>query len=395
MLMDNVLLAFETGAGMLWKALWALVFGYIISAGIQVLVRREQMARALGERTPAKAALAGFFGFISSSCSFAALAASRSVFAKGAHPANAVAFLIASTNLVIELGIVLWVLVGWRFTLGNFLLGLFMMIYAYLLTSLLLPRKLAEGARDHAETQMSAENADEEEEGGENRSWKEQLRSSAGWNAIASAFVKEWKMVWKELLFGFTMAGFITVFVPQSFWNAIFLIGGATDSADPGFLIVLENALVAPVVAFFTFIGSMGNIPLAAMLWSKNASFGGVMSFLGADLVAATVIWVHAKYYGWRYALTLSALLYISMVAAGISVHYFFKFAGLIPDARPPVEEMVAFAIDYTFFLNLAFLVVAAMLFLLHRRTNKAALREHSSKNHGGLPSSAEDRRKK
>lgn len=142
-------------------------------------------------------------------------------------------------------------------------------------------------------------------------------------------------------------------------------------ASSPGFLTVVENALVAPFVAFFTFIGSMGNIPLAAMLWSKNASFGGVMSFLGADLVAATVIWVHVKYYGWRYALYLSALLYICMVAAGITVHYLFELTGLMPAARPAVEDMVRFAIDYTFFLNLSFLVVAATLFVLHFRTRK------------------------
>ena len=132
---------------------------------------------------------------------------------------------------------------------------------------------------------------------------------------------------------------------------------------------MLENALVAPVVAFFTFIGSMGNVPLAAMLWSRNASFGGVMAFLGADLVAATVIWVHAKYYGWRYALYLSGLLYVCMVAAGITVHYLFALVGLIPTARPSLQEMVSFAVDHTLWLNLGFLVIAAALLWLDLRS--------------------------
>lgn len=280
--MDQILVAFETGAGLLWKALGALIFGYTISAAIQALVTREQMAGALGDRGAKQSGLAAFFGFVSSSCSFAALAATRSVLVKGAHPVNALAFLISSTNLVIELGIVLWVLVGWR------LLGLI-----------------------------------------------------------------------KDILFGFTVAGFIAVFVPQSFWNALFMSSGDQGGGSPTFLIFLENALVAPVVAFFTFIGSMGNVPLAAMLWSKNASFGGLMAFLGA----ATVIWVHAKYYGWRYALYLSALLYLCMVAAGITVHYPFALAGQIPGTRPAVEEMVGFAIDHTFFLNLIFVAIAAFLF--------------------------------
>ncbi len=199
--------------------------------------------------------------------------------------------------------------------------------------------------------------------------WKDKLLSKKSWQAIARAFVMEWKMVWKEILIGFTIAGFISVFVPQAFWNALFLVSNnAADGAvtQPGFLIVVENALVAPVVAFFTFIGSMGNVPLAAMLWSRDASFGGVMSFLSADLVAATVIWVHVKYYGVRYALYLSALLYVCMVAAGITVHYLFALFGQIPTARPSLGEMTSFAIDYTFFLNIGFLIVGAILFWLH-----------------------------
>lgn len=374
--MDQVVDAITTGAGMLWKALWALIFGYIISAGIQVLVTREQMARLLGRRGAKQAVLASFFGFVSSSCSFAALAASRSVFAKGAHPVNATAFLISSTNLVIELGIVLWVLVGWRFTAANFALGLVMVVYAYALTRLWLPKTLADRAKDHAEQLQQQEEMGTSEEAG---SWREQLTSAAGWRRIAAAFVMEWQMVWKEILFGFGVAGFIAVFVPQAFWNALFLIDGAEGAGNPSFLVVVENALVAPVVAFFTFIGSMGNVPLAAMLWSRNASFGGVMAFLGADLVAATVIWIHAKYYGWRYALYLSALLYACMVAAGVTVHYLFAALGQIPESRPTLEEMVRFGIDHTFYLNVAFLVAAGALLWLHWRGGGETQRDEIS----------------
>ena len=369
--MDQVFEALQTSAGMLWKALWALIFGYTISAGIQVLVTRQQMARALGERGAKQASVAGFFGFISSSCSFAALAASRAVFVKGAHATNAIAFLIASTNLVIELGIVLWVLVGWRFTLGNFVLGTAMILYAYLLTRWFFPERLAEQARERG-AEAEAEDGTDLESRVEG-SWREKLLAPATWQRIARAFFMEWKMVWKEILFGFTVAGFISVFVPQSFWNALFLISGeGGPDPNPGFLTVLENALVAPVVAFFTFIGSMGNIPLAAMLWSRGASFGGVMSFLGADLVAATVIWVHAKYYGWRYAGYLSGLLYVSMVAAGVTVHYLFAAVGQIPRERPELREMVRFGVDYTLFLNLAFLGVAAVLLWLWLRGRRS-----------------------
>ncbi|MEP5975665.1 MAG: permease [Nitratireductor sp.] len=371
--MDQVVQAFYTGAGMLWKALWALIFGYTISAAIQVLVTREQMARALGERGVRQASLAAFFGFVSSSCSFAALAASRSVLVKGAHPVNALAFLISSTNLVLELGIVLWVLLGWKFTVGNILLGLIMVAYAYVLTGLWFPKGLADQAKSHAEEAQKSEGLEMEQ--GMEGSLREKLFSMKGWRKIATAFFMEWKMVWKKILFGFTIAGFISVFVPQSFWNAIFLVSDGGAQASPGVFTVVENALVAPVVAFFTFIGSMGNVPLAAMLWSREASFGGVMAFLGADLVAATVIWVHAKYYGWRYALYMSALLYLCMVAAGVTVHYIYALLGIVPTQRPALQEMVRFSIDYTFFLNVAFLIVAALLVWLHLDGGRARSR--------------------
>lgn len=364
--MDQIFAALVTGAGMLWKALWALIFGYLISAGIQVLVTKQQMAAMLGERGARQAGLAGLFGLISSSCSFAALAASRSVLVKGAAPANALSFLIASTNLVIELGIVLWVLLGWKFTLANFLLGVLMILFAYGLTRLWFPRSVAQQGREHAKKAQQREGMDMQH--GMQGNWKEKLLSVRGWQMIAHAFFMEWQMVWKEILFGFTIAGFISVFVPQSFWNALFLIDGQGGSGSPSFLIIAENALVAPVVAFFTFIGSMGNVPLAAMLWSRDASFGGVMAFLGADLLAATVVWVHIKYYGWGYALYLSALLYVCMVAAGVAVHYLFAAVGAIPSARPSLQEMVRFQVDHTLFLNLAFGIAAGVLIWLHLR---------------------------
>jgi uncharacterized membrane protein YraQ (UPF0718 family) len=364
--MDQVIEALLTSLGLLWKTFWALVFGYTISAGIQVLITRAQMARTLGERGGKQGALASFFGFVSSSCSFAALAASRTVLAKGAHPVNALAFLIASTNLVIELGIVLWTLLGWHFFVGNVLLGLLMIVYAYTLTRFWFPGKLADAAREHAEQQQQAEGmADNQAMAEAEQGWREKITSLAGWRAIADAFFMEWKMAYKEILFGFLIAGFISVFIPQSFWNALFLQSG---SDAPSFLAVLENALIAPVIAFFTFIGSMGNVPLAAMLWSKNASFGGVMAFLGADLVAATVVYIHAKYYGWRYAVFLSLLLYVSMVAAGITVHYLFAILDILPTERPPLSEMVRFAIDYTFWLNIIFAVIGGALVFLHLR---------------------------
>lgn len=367
--MEMTLEAFKTAAGMLWKALWALIFGYTISAGIQVLVTREQMAKTLGDRGPKKAGLASFFGFVSSSCSFAALAASRSVLVKGAHPLNALSFLIASTNLVIELGIVLLVLIGWEFLAGNFTMGVLMVVYAHLISYAFFPKKLAEQGKKNAQEHEQKESMQGQSDAVQKMSWKQKLASKEGWTAIAHRFFMEWKMVYKEILFGFTIAGFISVFVPDSFWNSLFIGGGSGESLS--FLAVVENAAIAPIIAFFTFIGSMGNVPLAAMLWSKNSSFGGVMAFLGADLVAATVVWVHAKYYGWKYAGYLSVLLYFCMVAAGVTTHYIFAVFGILPEQRPSLSEMVAFKIDYTFWLNLVFLILGAILLSLHYRNRE------------------------
>lgn len=379
--MDRVLEALMTGAGILWKALWALIFGYMISAAIQVLVSRKQMAKALGERGPKQAALAGFFGFVSSSCSFAALAAARSVLVKGAHPVNSLAFLIASTNLVIELGIVLWLLLGWEFLLGNFLLGVLMIVYAYLLTKLWYPMKLADQGRQHAEQRMQESGGHGMHHGGgedAGQSVRDKLTSLAGWRSIADAFFMEWKMAYREILFGFTIAGFITVFVPDSVWAALFVQSGGSEQLS--FLALLEHAALAPFVALVTFIGSMGNVPLAALLWSKEVSLGGVISFLGADLVAATVIYIHVKYYGARYALFVSGLLYVCMVAAGLTVHAIFTGLGIVPTARPQLTEQVRFAIDYTFWLNLVFIAVGAVLVWLHVKGKG----QHEGHGHGG-----------
>ncbi|MGG6238379.1 permease [Nodosilinea sp. AN01ver1] len=365
--MNQIAEAFLTSAGILWKALWALVFGYLISAAIQVLVTRSQMARLMGKRGPKRAALASLFGFVSSSCSFAALAASRSILVKGAHPVNAIAFLIASTNLVIELGIVLWILMGWQFVLGNFLLGVLMILYAYLIARTWFPKQLADAARAHAEQQQS-EGMQHDMSNNSDSGWWQKITSLAGWQAIASAFFMEWKMAYKEILFGFTIAGFISVFVPQSFWNSLFL---NTGSDATSWLVVLENAAIAPVIAFFTFIGSMGNVPLAAMLWGNNASFGGVMSFLGADLVAATVLYLQSKYYGWSYTGYLAALLYTCMVAAGLTTHAIFAVLVILPTERPGLGELVRFQIDYTFWLNIVFIVVGLALVYLHWKSRQ------------------------
>lgn len=360
----SLLEAFLTTLSLFWYTLWAFILGYMISAAIQVLVTREQMAGLLGERGVRPAALSGFFGFISSSCSFASLAATRTVLTKGAHPANATAFMIATTNLVIELGIVLWVLVGWKFVVANFLLGVIMIVYAYLLMMLWAPKRIWKRGREHAEQLEEEELKHPSPEG---MNWYEKLMSKEGWKIISFKFFGEWKMAYREVLLGFTIAGLVSAFIPTSFWNALFLEAGAES---PSALAVIQHAAIAPLLAFFTFVGSLGNVPLAAILWSKDASFGGVMSFLGADLVAATVIYLNAKYYGWKFTLYLSGVLYVSMVAAGATVHAIFVGLNVLPTARPEsLQAMMDVGLfTHTFWLNLIFIPVGlGLLYIRHR----------------------------
>jgi len=356
-----VLESLKTTGLLIWYTLWAFILGYMLSAAIQTLVTREQMSNVLGEKGIRQMGLAGFFGFISSSCSFASLAATRSVMVKGAHPKNAIAFLIATTNLVIETGIVLWLLVGWKFVVANFALGVIMIIYAYLLYGFIISEKVADRGKEHAKKLEAQELKHPSPEG---KKWYQKLISKQGIKIISFKFLGEWKMAYKEVLVGFTIAGIVSAFVPASFWNAIFIESGS-DSIS--FLAVLEHAAVSPVLAVFTFVGSLGNIPLAAILWSKNASFGGVMAFLGADLVAATVVYLNAKYYGWKFTLRMSLLLYFCMVAAGITVHYLFAIFNAIPTARPEsLQNMLAFDTQsHTFYLNILFGIIAIVLLLI------------------------------
>jgi uncharacterized membrane protein YraQ (UPF0718 family) len=365
---STLLKALETTGLLIWYTLWAFIVGYLISAGIQTLVTREQMAKVLGEKGIKQAGLASFFGFISSSCSFADLAATRSVLTKGAHAMNAIIFMVASTDLVIETGIVLWLLAGWRFVVAAYAVGIVMIILIYLLYDVVLSKKIATQGRKHAE-QFEAESL--KHPSPEGMKWYEKLTSKEGWKIISFKFFGEWKMAYKEVLVGFTVAGLVSAFVPISFWNTIFLEPGAED---PSFIAVLQHAVIAPFLAFFTFVGSLGNIPLAVLLWTKNASFGGVMSFLGADLVAATVIYLNVKYYGWKFTVYMSLLVYICMVAAGVIVHYIFALFNAIPTVRPEsLRDMIAFDTDsHTFYLNIVFGIIGISLLVIRWRFMQA-----------------------
>jgi len=348
-----------TTLGFFWMAFWAFSLGYLISSVIQVFVTEQRMQRAMGRTGPRSVALGTVFGFVSSSCSFAALSTSRALFQKGAGLVPALAFLLASTNLVIELGVLIFVFLSWQFVVGEYLGGLLLIGLMWLVVRLTLPRWLEQEAREHAE-------AADGEEDGEFPDWRALASSLEGWRRVARRYFMEWSMVWKDVTIGFTVAGAIAAFVPPAFFQALF-VGGS----DPTVGQIALQTLIGPLAAFFTFIGSMGNIPLAAILFSSGVSFAGVMAFIFSDLVVFPVLRISAQYFGWRMAAYILGVFLVCLVLASWALHGLFAVAGSLPDpatshvARVAPEER--FGVDYTLFLNLGFGGVTAALAWLAR----------------------------
>ncbi len=322
-------------AAMLWETFWALALGFTISACLQVFVRRESITQHFGRAGWREVALATFLGAVSSSCSYAAAAASKTLFKKGAHLVPTLAFLFASTNLVLELGFVLWVLMGWRFVLAEVAGSLVLIGVMWLLVKATLPRGLAEEARRHATP--PDEGGCCHGNGGHDHAGHDHPMHDGGkpWSRVAEAFFMDVSMMWKEILAGFLIAGFLMTVVPQDWWRALFL----TDVPQPWRLI--ENTLVGVLVAMASFTCSVGNIPLASLLWSGGISFGGVISFIFADLVIVPLLLIYRKHYGLR-----------------------FTALGLVPlGPRPPNPmENATFAWNYTTWLDLAALALLGWL---------------------------------
>ncbi len=335
-------------------ALWAFVLGYIVSSCIQVFVTEERMQRSMGDAGGKSVLLGTLFGFISSSCSFSALATSKSLFKKGASFVSAVAFLLASTNLVIELGIVISIFLGWQFVVGEYVGGILLILFSWGLIRIIQPKKLIQQARDRLGS-SELETLDQ-------APLSQRLRSPENWAKVGKQYAMEWKMVWKDVTIGFTIAGIVSAFVPDAFFQTLFINTGEGQQSF-GFFTLLEHVLVGPLAAFLTFIGSMGNIPLAALLFGKGVSFAGVMAFIFSDLVVFPVLRINAKYYGWKMALFMLFLLLSSLVGASLLLHYGFNLLHLIPRGTGTnMVEQEHFKIDYTFFLNLAFLVLSGVL---------------------------------
>ncbi|RZM78872.1 permease [Leptolyngbya iicbica] len=346
-----------TSLSYFWKALWAFILGYGISSMIQVFVTRDRMQQAMGEAGRGSVALGAFFGFISSSCSFAALSTTKSLFKKGAGFVPAMSFLLASTNLVIELGIIIAVFLGWQFVVGEYVGGILLILFAWLGYRFTRPKQMIRKARHRLNDREGRDDGSAQQ-----TDWQHKIQTLDGWRQVARQYFMEWGMVWKDVTVGFTIAGIIAAFVPPVFFETLF-IGAGQDSSTLSFFAVLQNVIIGPIAAFFTFIGSMGNIPLAAILYNNGVSFGGVMAFIFSDLVVLPVIRINAKYYGWKMALYILGLLFGSLIATSLVLHYGFSLLGILPESTGgTASNENRFAIDYTFFLNLLFLAVTGGL---------------------------------
>ncbi len=365
--------ATKTGLGFFWKSGWAFVLGYFVSAMIQTFVPKKRLTEYMGDGKPKSIGLASAFGAISSSCSFAALSTARALVLKGARFVEAVAFMFASTNLVIELGILIVIFLGWEFLIAEIIGGVILIGISSTLIKQVSPDEWFDQARKKVEEEAGdlAEDFD----------WKERIQSWDGWLRVGRSFVDEWKMVWEEILIGFSIAGIVAVVVPTNIWEAVFLVGMEGEVA-PGWL-ALQNALVGPFVAMMTFIGSMGNIPLATVLSANGVMFAGIMAFIYSDLVVPPLVLVNREYYGWKVALFIAGIMYVSMVSTALLLWWGFEAIGAIPETQRVVEEVTRFKIDYTFWFNLAFAVVAGVLVWMHRRMRQREETGESSDDSG------------
>jgi uncharacterized membrane protein YraQ (UPF0718 family) len=385
----DVVKALSFAFGMFWEILWALILGFALSAVVQAVVSKEEMRRLLPDDSAKTLLVATGLGAASSSCSYAAVALARSLFRKGANFTAAMAFEFASTNLVFELGIVMWVLLGWQFVVGEFVGGPLMIVLLALGFRVFLKRGLVEEARreadkgrlgsmeGHAEMDMSVR--------GQGSIWR-RLRSPQGFTATADYFVMDWAAVARDIVLGLLIAGALAAWVPGSFWRSLFL-------EHHGTLGRLWGPVIAPVVAIFSFVCSVGNVPLAAVLWNGGISFGGVLAFIFADLIILPILDIYRRYYGWRMAGFLLASFYATMVAAGLVVEFLFRGVGLERTARDAKVTQASVTWNYDTYLNILFLTLAAVLLWRYfrrggglamlRMMNKPISDQHGDPKHG------------
>src|SRR6516225_346691 len=357
--------ALAVAGSMTWAILWALILGFILASVVQAVVRRQSIVRRLGDGRPSTLAVATGLGAASSSCSYAAVALARSLFVKGASFISAMTFEIASTNLVVELGIILALLMGWQFTLAEFVGGPIMIVLLAVIFRIFLRQRLLAEARTQADKGLAgsmeghaAMDMTIQEEG---TLWR-RLRSKQGVTSVSHIFVMEWAAVIRDIVVGLLIAGAIAAWVPDSFWQHLFFVGHPT-------LAKVWGPLIGPVVSLLSFVCSIGNVPLAAVLWNGGISFGGVIAFIFADLIIVPILVIYRKYYGTKMMLFILGTFYATMVAAGYLVELLFGGLGLIPTERNAKVVEASIQWNYTTVLNIVFLILAGALLIRFVRT--------------------------
>jgi len=357
--LDTIGRSLADGAGMFWETLWALVLGFGLSGAVQAFVSRARMQQALGDHRPRTVARAGLFGAVSSSCSYAASALAKTLFQRGADFTAAQAFMFASTNLVLELGIVLWLLIGWEFAAAEFVGGAIMIV----LLAVVLPRVVSQAEQDEARQRLTetANGHDGHNHGGSDA--RGGIRTLAGWSDAAGYTISDLTMLRRELVIGFVVAGFADAAVPVRFWKSLFITGH-------GFWSSLENVVLGPFLAVISFVCSIGNVPLAAAVWTGGISFGGTVAFVFADLIALPLLLIYRKYYGTRLTAKLLAVFWATMSLAGLATEYLFRATGIAPSPDTAEHGHVGrdvWAWNYTTVLDLVALVAFLGLYWLYR----------------------------
>ncbi|MFB7325502.1 MULTISPECIES: permease [unclassified Streptomyces] len=382
--MHAVLHALSITGSMTWEITWALILGFALSAVVQAVVRKSTVVALLGDDRPRTLAVAAGLGVASSSCSYAAVALARSLFRKGADFTAAMAFEIASTNLVVELGVILALLMGWQFTVAEFVGGPVMIILLAVLFRLFLRERLLRQAREQAERGLSgameghaAMDMSVRREG----SFTRRLVSREGFTAVSHVFVMEWAAILRDLVVGLLIAGAVAAWVPDSFWRTFFFEGHPLAAK-------LWGPVIGPLVAIASFVCSIGNVPLAVVLWKGGISFGGVVAFIFADLLILPILNIYRKYYGARMAVFLLGTFYLAMVVAGYVVEFVFGGLGLIPDQAAARLPMEGISWNYTTWLNIAFLLLTALLLVRFWRTGGLSMLRMM----GGSPNTGHDR---
>jgi uncharacterized protein len=364
--LDDIGRSLREGFFMFWETLWPLVLGFGLSGAVQAFVSHESMQKTMGDHGPKSVARATGYGMVSSSCSYAATAMTKSLFVKGADFIATMVFMFASTNLVIELGIVLVVLMGWQFAVSEFVGGFIMIGLLVSVGSLWLRGRLVVQARETLtnDSEHDHEHGPPENSELQHQPWGTKLRSKGGWADSATYTMADLTMIRKELVIGYVVAGFLATLVPVHFWNTVFLHGH-------GFWTSAENVIVGPFIALISFVCSVGNVPLAAALWHGGISFGGVISFIFADLIALPILLIYRRYYGTRLTLRMLAIFWAVMATAGLITEGIFRAAGLVPTTRPAHIVPDHFSWNYTSYLNVVFLGLFGLLYWTYRNRER------------------------